>query len=94
MMLAAAACAEGKGAPPPELELAWQCDRWHVLPHDGGLVDQPAGLLRRMSTLSSVYQTMRSWHERKAGSEAQWKDEHPRGWELMRHIEQLRRAHG
>lgn len=91
MIRAAAACAEGKAPPPPELVLAWQCDRWHALPYSGGVLDQPAGLLGRMLQLLNVYETMRSWHLRRAGEEKDWIEAHPQGWEIVRQIERLRR---
>lgn len=94
MMLAAAACAEGRAAPPPELLLALQCERFRALPYSGGVLDQPAGLLARMAQLLNVYEAMRSWHERKAGDEQTWIQSHPQGWQLVRHIGQLRRTHG
>jgi hypothetical protein len=55
MILAAADYGRGEGEPPPELELALQAHRWGVLPEAGGLRDQPAGLLRRMTAAENVY---------------------------------------
>ena len=45
-----------ENAPPPaELRLAWQCERWHVLPNEGGLYNQDYLTMHRMNTLSAVY---------------------------------------
>jgi len=51
--------AEGDGPPPPELRLAWQCQRWGGLPDAGGIYDQDALTLYRMSSLSNVYDTVK-----------------------------------
>jgi hypothetical protein len=42
------------GPPPPELELAWQCQRWHCLPSSGALLDQDARTMYRMAALLNV----------------------------------------
>lgn len=44
--------------PPPELRLFWMCMRYGALPEPGGLFDQDAGLLGRMSLLGNVYETV------------------------------------
>ena len=51
--------AEGDGPPPPELRLAWQCQRWGGLPDAGGIYDQDALTLYRMSSLGNVYDTVK-----------------------------------
>ena len=40
---------------PPDLRLAWDCQRWGALPEAGGVLDQDAGLMDRMAALSNVY---------------------------------------
>lgn len=57
-MLAAADCAEGKGSPPPELEMAWDAERFGIPPYNGSRADQPAGLLKRMRAAINVYEAM------------------------------------
>ena len=54
-MLAAADAAEGKIEPPPELQMAWDAKEYGVMPYKGARADQPAGLLKRMRTLSNIY---------------------------------------
>lgn len=51
----AIASGDTQAAPPPELRLYWQCQRYGSLPEPGGLFDQDAGLLERMATLGNVY---------------------------------------
>lgn len=83
------ACAEGEGDPPRELITAWQCERWHALPAGGGLLDQPAGLMERMSTALNVYESWKSWKTegQAAGQRATWANEHP---EMMRVVKAAR----
>jgi hypothetical protein len=53
---------KGDGPPPPELRLLWRIDRYHALPEAGGLNDQPAGLLDRLTILGNVYTAFKSLH--------------------------------
>lgn len=41
--------------PPPELILAWQCERWGCLPEIGGYLNQDYRTMRLMTSLSNVY---------------------------------------
>ena len=56
-------------SPPSELVLAWHCKEWNSLPYSGGLLDQPAGLMSRLSTLSSIHTAFRTWRDKKPGEE-------------------------
>lgn len=47
-----------QATPPPELRVYWMCMRYDALPEPGGLFDQDAGLMGRMSVLGSVYDTV------------------------------------
>ena len=49
------------GAPPPELMLSWDCERWHTLPEAGGLLDQDARLITTMKSLASIYAACSQW---------------------------------
>jgi hypothetical protein len=86
MILAAALCAEGKAEPPPELRLAWQCNRFRALPLGGGVLEQPAGLLDRMDALLTTWRAWLSWSRRKAGHEGEWAEQHPAEWKIVEHI--------
>ena len=88
MILAAAACAEGDGPPPPELELGWQARRWRVLPEPGGLRDQCAGELRRMIAALNVYDAIKGW--RGSANWVRWRDECPEQWEIVASVLQMR----
>ena len=53
----AAHCEDPDRNPPPrELQKAWQAQRWGVLPNDGGLRDQRAGEIERMTTALNIYE--------------------------------------
>ena len=51
-------CAQEGAPPPPELNLAWLCERWVALPDEGGIYDQDAQLISRMTAASNVYKTI------------------------------------
>lgn len=86
--MAAAACAEGDGPPPVELELAWQAQRWGALPEPGGLRDQRAGELNRMASASNVYDAVRSW--RGSTNWIEWSERHPEQWKVVSRVIALR----
>jgi hypothetical protein len=90
MILAVADCADGKGPPPGELQLAWQARGWGALPEAGGLLDQPAGLLDRMSTALSVYDALAAYKKRPAGHELEFSQKNPREWDVVLRIRELR----
>ena len=50
--------AQGFTPPPDELRLYWMSQRFSALPEDGGLYEQDAGLLTRMSVLDNVYRAV------------------------------------
>lgn len=50
--------ADGNGAAPPELRLAWSCERWNCLPEAGAYLDQDYQLMQRMNGLSNIYATV------------------------------------
>lgn len=45
-------------AAPPELRLFWMCQRFDSLPEPGGLFDQDAGLMERMSALGAAHEAV------------------------------------
>lgn len=44
--------------PPPELPIAFKVDQWGTLPDAGGLYDQDAGLLGRMTVYLNIYRAV------------------------------------
>lgn len=55
LIRAAVEAANHGSPPPPELVLAWRCERWQSLPDAGGLLDQDARRMRIMTQLLNVY---------------------------------------
>jgi hypothetical protein len=48
---------------PPELRLAIECAKYRSLPHSGGVLDQPMGLLGRMSATLNVYRSVKGYKD-------------------------------
>ena len=92
MILAAAACAEGKGQPPPELMLGWEMERFHALPEPGGLRDQIAGEIMRCRAVLNVYGAFQAF----CGSRnwAAWSKSNQSQWAIVSQVMKLREAHG
>ena len=80
--------------PPRELENAFICERYHCLPHAGGLYDQPAGMLHRMSYLKNVYEAHRMLHDAKGNEKAKFWTEHPEAGRIIRDVQEMRRNDG
>lgn len=82
MIEAVVLCATKNGTPPPELELAWSARSWRALPFPGGLLDQPAGLLKRMQIALNVFDAFSLWKSHKPGEEIEFKKNHPWAWDI------------
>jgi hypothetical protein len=84
----AADFAEGKTKEPPrELSLLWECDRFHVLPRAGGLLDQPFGLMQRMRVCENVYHALQLWKSEKWVT---FEKNHPDEFKIVQHVITLR----
>jgi len=83
--------ADGKGSPPDELRLAFRCQQWGTLPHSGGLLDQPAGLVERMTIAVNVYNAMKAWGERDPKQDASFFKSD--AWQVAKQVLELRK-HG
>ena len=92
MILAAAACAEGKGQPPPELTLGWEMERFHALPEPGGLRDQRAGEMLRCRVALNVYVAFKAF--RGSASWAKWSQSNPSQYEIIAQVTEMQEAHG
>lgn len=90
MIAAAADCAENGAPPPRELTLYWRCKRFGALPSPGGILDQPAGLLARMETAGTVYETMRAFLA--ARSKTEWRLDNPDGWRVICEVYRCRKT--
>lgn len=65
---------------PKELQAAWYASRWGVMPKAGGILDQPAGMLKRMAILENIYNATRSYWQ--SSDKATWAKSNDWAWEL------------
>lgn len=81
---------------PPLLELGMQVDRYNTLPASGGLWDQPAGLMRKITQVLNVYHAvkMNKRDGSKAGEMAKWRKEHEDVWSIVSDIRNMRENYG
>jgi len=82
--------AENKGAPPPELTLAWSCKQWQTLPEPGGRRDQRAGELERMSAAINTYDAIRAFRASK--NWAEFAKRNPGAMAAIARVRELRRG--
>ena len=85
--MAAAACAEGKGPPPPELNLGWEIERFHALPEPGGLRDQIAGEMLRCRAVLNVYGAFKAF--RGSRKWAAWSKSNQAQWAIVAQVKQM-----
>jgi hypothetical protein len=86
-MINAALCAGGDTAPPYLLSLYWQCERFNSLPEAGGILDQPAGLLQKMSSLANIYDSHKAYYA--ASNVAKWADANPEAFRVVAMIRRM-----
>ena len=81
---------------PALLELALNCENYRALPYSGGVMEQPAGLLRKMRQVNNVYEAVRIYKREgnKPGESAKWKREHSDIWDFVSQVEELREKYG
>ena len=81
---------------PALLELAVNCENYRALPYSGGVLEQPAGLLRKMRQVNNVYEAVRIYKREgnKPGETAKWKREHEEVWDIVDQVEKLRAKYG
>lgn len=83
-----------EGVNPPRLLAKYlDCLYFRTLPKAGGLDDQPAGLLDRMSYLHQVAEAVRAYEKdgKAPGEQAAWCKKHPQWWKLIKEIRELRK---
>ena len=81
---------------PALLELALNCENYRALPYSGGVMEQPAGLLRKMRQVQNVYEAFRLYKKEgnKPGEIAKWKRENESVWDIVNQVERLRAKYG
>jgi hypothetical protein len=85
-------CARDGAEAPMELRMAWQCERWHALPEQGGLFDQPAGMLQRMAAMLNVYNAFKTF-KASSGNLMALANSQPQVLALVRDIERMENEH-
>jgi len=81
---------------PRLLELALECEEYRALPYSGGVMEQPAGLMRKMRQVNNVYRAFKLY-EREGkipGETAKWKSEHEDVWDIVSQVNELRDKYG
>lgn len=72
------------------------CDRYQCLPLAGGVLDQPAGLMRRLRMVLNVYHALKRYLKegKKPGEMARWRRENEEAWMIVSEINELRERYG
>jgi len=81
-----------KYSSPPELDLAFQVKQWGTLPEAGGLRDQRAGEIEKLTTLLNVYHAVSGFN--RAEDRGQWMRANPQSWEIYKWVTDIRKAQG
>jgi hypothetical protein len=81
---------------PRLLELALECEEYRALPYSGGVMEQPAGLMRKLRQVGNVYRAIKTYERdgNKPGEAARWKSEHEDVWEIVNQVNELRAKYG
>lgn len=89
--------ADGTRATAPALlELALNCTDYAALPYSGGVMDQPAGLMRKLRQVGNVFHAVKQYKAdgQKPGESAAWKKKNETAWAIVEEVEKLRETHG
>lgn len=81
---------------PRLLELALECEEYRALPYSGGVMEQPAGLMRKLRQVSNIYRAFKAYEKegKKPGESAKWKNEHEEVWDIVSQVNELREKYG
>ena len=83
-------CARDKTPAGKELILAWQCKQWNTLPRSGGILEQPAGLIKIMSAVINVYN---AFIQIQKGNIIQIANSNPEILKIVREVEKLEKQY-
>jgi hypothetical protein len=77
---------------PQLLELSLNCEEYRALPYSGGVMEQPAGLMRKLRQVGNVYQAFQAYKNegQKPGESAKWKRQNEQVWAIVREVNELR----
>ncbi|HPL80990.1 MAG TPA: hypothetical protein PLU23_00665 [Anaerolineaceae bacterium] len=71
--------------------LAFDCERWKCLPTAGGVLDQPAGLVRKMSNYLNVFRAFEAYSEADKTKMAAWKKNNRLAWDVVKSVNAMRK---
>jgi len=74
------------------LGLGLDCEQYRALPLGGGILDQPAGMMKKIRQVLNVYHAYKLYLRdgKKPGEQAKWKHAHEDIWDVISEIERLR----
>jgi hypothetical protein len=71
------------------LRLALQCKSWDSLPYPGGILDQPYGLLERMTLAYNVYTSIKG--QQAASDLVKWAEANPEAADTYAMVRELQK---
>ena len=69
---------------PRELQLGLDWRGFRVPPYEGGLMDQPIGLMDKIRACLNIYDAMNVYH--KAEDSVKWARENPELWQIASNV--------
>lgn len=71
------------------------CEHYRTLPIAGGILDQPAGMMRKIRQVLNVYYAVKLYEQQgnKPGEAAKWRSEHQEVWQIVSDINELRETY-
>jgi hypothetical protein len=72
--------------------MAWACKTWGALPEAGGLLDQPAGLMKKMAHVSYTYDVIKG--RTRAKDVIAWIDADPARYDYYTWLKELMANNG
>jgi hypothetical protein len=76
------------------LRLAWHCKEWGALPEAGGLRDQRAGEIGRMTQVYNVWLAHKRWKATPGKERGTFAKRYPDDWKIYRATLELRDDNG
>ena len=72
------------------------CEQYKALPTSGGVLDQPAGLMKKIRMVMNVFHAFKRYNQegKKAGEMAKWRQSHQDEWNIISEINELRANYG
>ncbi len=75
---------DGVGEIPDILALAFDCQTFSALPLAGGVLDQPAGLCKKMRIYLNVHKALIAWKHIRPNRIKEFKNDYPDAWAIVK----------